>query len=170
VPVIVKSEVYVSNVKRGILVGLSFTAAYSVYVVILYLLSGNEPFEVHHTTLLKVVRAYVFGGVVAGATVGLLQPFVRGKLTAVSVGVVAAFFISIGLGVATSGMVSQWGSQQWITVTIMALLFGSYGGLYFWKTPAIARTHPLRRRLYHRHENARQLHGVAANANQPTRI
>ena len=122
------------NVKRGILVGLFFAAAYSLYVVVLYLLRGAEPFEAHHTTLPRVLGAYLFGGTTGGAIVGLLQPLIRNRITAIGVGILAALFVSLGLTIATNGLFSEWRSPEWITIAIMSILFGSYGGLYFWRS------------------------------------
>ena len=122
-----------SNVIRGIAIGLFFTVAYSLYSILLYFLRGSEPFADHNTTLASVLAAYFFGGIVGGGTVGLLHPFVRSRTSAMLVGIVAAFFVSLGLMVAIRGTPTHWEGAEWATVAIMALIFGIFGGTQLWQ-------------------------------------
>ena len=125
------------RVKGTVLIGLAFACIYSLYVCGLYLLEGPQPFERLHTTLGVVVLSYFAGGIAAGTIVGLLKPLARSRPGAIIVGITAAFFVFLGIGIASDGLPTRWGEDSWLSVIICALLFGTFGGNMFWKDPII---------------------------------
>jgi hypothetical protein len=127
----------IDRIKSSVLIGLAFACIYSLYVCGLYLLEGSRPFDRLHTTLGIVVLMYFSGGIAAGVTVGLLQPLARSRAGAIFVGIIAAFFVFLGIGVGMDGLPSRWGGDSWGSVVLCAVLFGAFGGNMFWKDPLI---------------------------------
>jgi energy-converting hydrogenase Eha subunit B len=124
-----------NRIKRGAAIGLAFACLYSLYVTGLYLIQGPEPFQRLGTNLGVVIGTYFFGGISAGVVVGVLQPIARWRLGAMGVGIIAAFFVFFGILVAADGLPSRWGSDNWITLTVLPILFGTFAGNSFWKGP-----------------------------------
>src|SRR5947209_6926826 len=123
------------RIKHGVAIGLVFACLYSGYVGILYLLRGSEPFSRLGTTVLVVIASYFAGGISGGAVVGILQPLGRSLLGAIFVGIVAACFVFLGIGVAADGPPSHWDDVAWISWSGCALVFGVIGGYRFWTHP-----------------------------------
>jgi hypothetical protein len=115
--------------------GLVFAALYSLYVAVLYWIEGSQPFDRLHTSLLKVIAIYALGGVTGGAVVGVMRPYLRIRLVAILVGVIAAAFVFFGAGIASQGMPWHWTSAAWFSVAASSLLLGSFGGNWFWQHP-----------------------------------
>jgi energy-converting hydrogenase Eha subunit B len=82
-----------------------------------------------------VIGTYFFGGISAGVAVGLLKPLARWRAGAILVGIIAAFFVFLGIVVAADGLPSRWGSDQWTTLIVLPILFGTFAGNRFWKDP-----------------------------------
>lgn len=114
--------------RAGARYGAIFAALYSVYALGLYLLRGAEPFRRDGTTIGAVILAYVFGGVVAGAVVGALQPLIRFRVGAMLVFGIAAFFVFAGIGVAADGL----RRIDWLNCVILGAAFGVIGA-FFWR-------------------------------------
>ncbi len=129
------SYTLLGNLRWGIGLGLIFAALYSLYVAILFLIVGTEPFDKHHTTVLTVIATYLAGGVTGGAFVGAMRPYTDSRLVAIFVGMVAAFFVFFGVGVASQGMPWRWDQSAWAATVICSLLLGSFAGNHFWKNP-----------------------------------
>jgi hypothetical protein len=123
------------NLIWGVGLGLAFAAVYSLYVTVLYLIEGSQPFERLHTSLLMVIAAYAFGGVTAGAIVGVMRPYLRIRLVAILVGILAAVFVFFGVGVAADGMPWRWTRNAWLSTAICSLLLGSFAGNWVWMRP-----------------------------------
>ena len=125
----------VNRIKSSVVVGLAFACLYSLYVCGLYLLDGSAPFARLGTTLGIVIGTYFFGGISAGVVVGLLKPIARWRAGAIVVGIIAAFFVFFGILVASDGLPSRWGTDQWVTLIVLPTLFGTFAGNRFWKDP-----------------------------------
>jgi hypothetical protein len=123
------------RIKECVVIGLVFACFYSLYVCGLYLLEGSAPFTRLGTTLGVVIGTYFFGGISGGVAVGVLKPLARWRVGAILVGIVAAFFVFFGIAVASDGLPSRWGRDQWITLTVLPILFGTFAGNNFWKRP-----------------------------------
>ena len=125
------------RIRQYVLIGLAFACLYSLYVCVLYLLQGSAPFDRLGTNLWIVIGTYFFGGISAGVVVGLLQPLARWRLGAIVIGIIAAFFVFFGIVVAQDGLPSRWGSDNWILLTALPILFGTLAGNHFWKQPIV---------------------------------
>ena len=123
------------RIKESVVIGLAFACLYSLYVCGLYLLEGPAPFARLGTTIGVVIGTYFFGGISAGVAVGLLKPLARWRAGAILVGIIAAFFVFFGIVVASDGLPSRWGSDQWSTLIVLPILFGTFAGNKFWKDP-----------------------------------
>jgi hypothetical protein len=123
------------RIKQCVTLGLGFACLYSLYVVGLYLIQGPEPFRRLGTTLGVVIGTYFFGGISAGVVVGVLQPVARWLPGAIGIGIVGAFFVFFGILVAADGLPWRWGSDEWTTLTVLPILFGTFAGYRFWKRP-----------------------------------
>src|SRR3954467_10118628 len=124
-----------SNVMGGIGLGLLFASFYSLYVILLFVRKGSAPFDSLHTTLLTVILTYFSGGITAGAFVGAMRPHTHKRFVAILGGIVAAFFVFLGVAVASSGMPSRWTDANWFSLGLCSLLLGSFGGFWFWNNP-----------------------------------
>jgi len=124
-----------SNLAWGLGLGLVFAAVYSLYVAVLYLAEGSQPFDNLHTSLSKVIAIYAIGGVTAGTVVGLMRPYLRIRLVAILVGIMAAIVVFFGIAVASQGMPWRWSRAAWLSLAACSLLLGSFGGNWFWKHP-----------------------------------
>ena len=129
------SGYFVTNLAWGVGLGLAFAAVYSLYVAVLYLAEGSQPFDRLHTSLLKVIAIYAIGGVTAGTVVGVMRPYVRIRLVAILVGIMAAIVVFFGIAVASQGMPWRWTRAAWLSLAACSLLLGSFGGNWFWKHP-----------------------------------
>ena len=90
----------------GMVLGLGGGLLLTLYVLVLYLRSGEAPFAAYQTTFVSTVLLYLSGGIVAGGIGGLLGPLGRGPLWAALVGFAAAFpvawaFAKFGIGEVT---------------------------------------------------------------------
>ena len=82
-----------------------------------------------------MIGTYFFGGTAAGVVVGVLRPLARWRAGAIVVGIIAAFFVVLGIGVARSGLPSRWTSADWFALTVLSIFFGAFAGNHFWKDP-----------------------------------
>ncbi|MDP9352907.1 MAG: hypothetical protein M3P51_15405 [Chloroflexota bacterium] len=119
------------NTAWGIAWGILFALAYSVLAIILFLTSTSRSHDPNGPVLLEVIAAYLFGGIVGGATVGLLRPVVRSRPGAAFVGLLVAIPVVLGIGVALYGF-SGWNRHEVIGLTITAILLGPAGGVILW--------------------------------------
>jgi hypothetical protein len=123
------------RIKQGVAIGLAFACLYSLYVGGLYFLQGPAPFQRLGTSIGVVIGTYFFGGISAGIVVGVLQPLARWRLGAIVIGIIAAFFVFYGIGIAANGSPSEWRKNVWITWTVLPIVFGALAGNRFWERP-----------------------------------
>jgi hypothetical protein len=129
------SGYFVTNLAWGVGLGLAFAAVYSLYVAVLYLAEGSQPFDKLHTSLLKVIATYVIGGLTSGTVVGVMRPYLHIRFVAILVGITAAVFVFFGIIVASHGMPWHWDRAGWGSLALCSFLLGSFGGNWFWKHP-----------------------------------
>src|ERR1041385_9007533 len=122
------SRSFLGNVIWGVGFGLAFAALYSLYVAVLYLAEGSEPFDELHTSLLTVIATYVVGGVTSGTVVGAMRPYLHIRFVAILVGMTAAVFVFFGIIVAGHGMPWRWTSADWGSLALCSLFLGGFGG------------------------------------------
>jgi hypothetical protein len=122
-----------TNIRTGVIAGLVIASFYSLYVLLLYAIRGAAPFESSGVTLGGVIAAYYGGGLTAGAIVGILWPLLRWRLGATIVGIVAAFSVFLGIGLATEGYFDRWTTRTWETVIVLGTLFGVICSNIVWR-------------------------------------
>jgi hypothetical protein len=115
------------NLIWGVRWGLAFAAVFILWALLLLVSRGTAAFEANDATPLAVVGSYLFGGIGAGAVVGLLRPLTRRKAGSTVVGIVAMFPVFLGIRVADKGF-SPWTERDTFIVTAMSLLGGSLAG------------------------------------------
>jgi hypothetical protein len=116
------------NLKWGVKGGLGIASLYCVWVGVLYLLQGSEPFSRQGVGLPTVLATYVAVGVIAGAVIGLLRPLTRNDFGAFVVGYLAAVPITAGLMICVNGWPTAWTVRRWHEFPVMVLLFGTMVG------------------------------------------
>lgn len=126
------SPSFPQNVLWGIRRGLSAALAFSAYVLLLYLFRGAAPFEANDTSLGAVIAAYLFGGLVAGAIIGLLRPFTKRKVGAIIAGIVAAVPVYAAVVFAVNGF-APWTLMDAVFVAVASLYVGALAGFLTWK-------------------------------------
>ena len=123
------------NLAWGVKLGLAFAGVYSLYVAVLFLAEGSQPFDKLHTSLLMVIATYVVGGLTSGTIVGVMRPYLHIRFVAILVGITAAVFVFFGIIVASHGMPWHWDRAGWGSLALCSLVLGSFGGNWLWKHP-----------------------------------
>lgn len=118
---------FLSRSARGVLLGAAFAAAYCGIALVLFVLTGGSAFKAQHTTLPRMLLAYMCGGISAGLIAGIGLPLTSRRFGAAIVGIVACLPVSAVLNWATDGSLATTNGR--ITVIIHALLFGGFGGM-----------------------------------------
>ena len=106
----------------------SFAAVYCVWVLILYLIRGDEPFKQLGVSFLRVEFFYLAAAGVGGSIVALLRPLTRWAFGAYVVGFVAGVIMSAGMAFLLSGSPIQWGLRELVLMFILAVLATSLIG------------------------------------------
>jgi hypothetical protein len=112
------------RVRQGIIIGLIMATGASLYVCVLFLLRGSEPFTNRETSLLTVVLTYYATGTIGGALVGKLSWLARfwfGKAVLASIASAIAFMC---LTLAKHGPVWRWPASAWADIAVLAGIFG----------------------------------------------
>ena len=117
-----------ANLKWGVKGGLGMALFYCMWVGVLYVLRGPEPFSRQGVSLTTVVATYLAVGVVAGGVVGLLRPLTGNGFGAFVVGYVAALPITAGLMICVTGWPTTWTARWWHEFPILVLIFGTMVG------------------------------------------
>ena len=141
-------ESMLENLRWGVAAGLFFAALYSLYVTLLYLIRGPDPFDANETTLGQVIAVYFAGGIAGGAIVGVLRPLAKWRIGAAVVGVVAAVPVFLGIALSLEGGLSGLDRGAWEAVAFCSIFFGILGGNAMWRGGG------RKRRLRHRRGDA----------------
>lgn len=110
----------------GVLFGLAMAGYYSLIAIVIYTFAGSAPFEANNASLGEALAAYWVGGLLGGVIFGLIKPLARNAFGAVVVGIVVATPASVAVVLAVDGK-----DVIWEAVVIMAVIFGTAGGLAF---------------------------------------
>lgn len=117
-----------SSLKRdlrwGTTGGLSIAVVYCVWVLIIYMLRGSDPFEQAGVSLPMVLITYLGVGLVSGMVVGLLRPLTRWTVGAYAVGLAAGVPFGLGLVVCIQGSPDRWDWATWMGLPILILISG----------------------------------------------
>ena len=108
----------VSRVRWGARWGFKFALGLVAWAIGVFIVVGAAPFESVGASVLAVTMMYLAGGVLGGAVVGLALPWVRSRVGAYVVGVLAGIpFGSMAVGAVTS-------FRPWSGVEVFALCGG----------------------------------------------
>lgn len=116
------------NLFRGIGLGIAGSILYSLIAILIYVISGQDAFAAHHTTLLATVGAYWMGGLGAGLILGLLWPLGRWTWGAGLIGFLCAVVVWLGIAVASDGR-DAFDTGNLILILVLAVVFGPAGGI-----------------------------------------
>jgi len=117
------------QLRLGVIVGLAIAALYCAYVVVLFIVRGDAPFDKHNVSLRVVLATYVVSGVLGGIAYGVLHPLAGSLFGRAVLGVLIATLVFSGITVATHGLPSHWGRTVWQQPLILGALFGLPIGL-----------------------------------------
>lgn len=123
------------NLLWGIRLGLTFAAVFSAWIVILIVLNGSLTLRLrggYTANALTVIAAYLWGGMAAGAIVGLARPLGRNRVGAALIGVLAAAPVYAGMRVAVEGL-APWRGTDTLVVAILSVVVGGFGGVGLWE-------------------------------------
>lgn len=98
-----------------------------------YLVAGPQTFGRHGVELSEVLLLYLLGGAAAGTVVGITRRLIRGPASAMVVGIFATFPIALGVYTLIAGSLREWGSREWISLSIFVIVFGAGGGNLLWR-------------------------------------
>ena len=98
---------------------------YAIWALGLLLLSGDESFSKHETSLGVVLLTYYAAGTVGGALVGGMLPLARTLPGRVVLGLLAAFIVFFCVVTAVEGPFWRWGQFEWVRVAIPTFFFGT---------------------------------------------
>jgi hypothetical protein len=106
---------------------------YSLYVLVVYAFHGNEPLASNGVSLLGIIGAYYAGGITGGIVVGLLLPLAQWRAGATVIGIAAAFFVFLGIGVAVDGVHNLAKPSSYLDALVIATLVGGVAANMVWK-------------------------------------
>ena len=124
---------YRSNIFWCVVYGLGGGMAFTVWVTILFLLRGTEPFDKQGVSFAAVVLFYLVGGATGGVIAGVLWPLTKWRAGAYLVGLLVALVVSTGLMFLLEGNPLSWGIAVILTILIMTVIYGLYIGYQIWK-------------------------------------
>jgi hypothetical protein len=116
------------NITDGVKVGLMFSAAFSLIALVIFVLSGGAAFDRSSGILIRVIAAYVVGGIASGAVFGLLRPLARWAIGAAVLGVIVMAPAYAGMRFAVQGF-APWTMEDTSTVLTLAGIVGSMSGI-----------------------------------------
>jgi hypothetical protein len=119
------------NLRWGAGWGLSLASLFSLYVFALSIIRGSAPFDRHGISPAEVIQAYLVGGVVAGALIGLLRPLTRWGWGAALLGLIASIPIVGLIGLALHGPDPS--SSEILAQAITAVLLGPSVAFMLWR-------------------------------------
>jgi hypothetical protein len=108
--------------------GVAVAGVYIAWVTVLYVLSRGSAFEAKDRSFPAIVLAYLFGGVLGGAIVGVLLPLVRYKIGAAFVGMIAFVPVGLGFRIVLVGF-TPWQHDDTLMISTLAVLLGGFAGL-----------------------------------------
>lgn len=116
----------------GVMWALVVAVALCLWVTVLYLIAGSEPFSENHTTYMAVIATYLTGGVGAGVMLGLLRPIVHRRWGACLAGGLAAIPLALAIRVSQEGF-APWVHSDTMVIVVFGGFMGPAVGYNFWK-------------------------------------
>jgi hypothetical protein len=122
------------NLAWGVKGGVAFAIASVAWVGVLVVINGSVVLQPRHGPPVNawlVILAYLAGGIVAGAVVGLLRPAVRWRLGAALVGMVAAVPVFAGIRFLVDGL-TPWARGDSAVLAFCVVVGGGLAGVVIW--------------------------------------
>jgi len=104
-------------------------AVYSAYVVVVALMQWSIHFDTYNSNLFEILLGYFFGGLSAGALMGVLRPYNATAWGRALIGLIAGGPVVFGFCVVLFGGPARWTSDNWVTLGIAVVLLGPLAGL-----------------------------------------
>lgn len=123
------------DIRWGVRQGVGLGVFYSMFVTVLYVVTGGGNVRDVDLSLGSLVAFYLLGGVFCGAIVGLLRPLARSKRGAYVVAVAASIPAVIGAVSLRDGPPSQWTPDAIIAAPIAVIAFSIIGVRHLWTAP-----------------------------------
>lgn len=111
----------------GLLWGVAVALVLSLWVTIIYLVGGSEPFLENGTTYGETVLLYVAAGVLVGVLFGLARPWIRGHWSAAVFGFVGGCMLFSLISLAAGG-------YDPVAVLVCAAAVVPFVGWRYWST------------------------------------
>lgn len=123
------------DIRWGVKHGLGLGVFYSMFVTVLYVVTGGGNVDDINLSLGSLIAFYLLGGVFCGATIGVLRPLARSKRGAYVVAAAASIPAVIGAVSLRYGPTSQWPPESVIAAPICVIAFSIIGVRHFWTAP-----------------------------------
>lgn len=123
---------FLERCRVGVEYGVLGAVAYSLFVVVAYVVTGGSNLEDQGLTLPGVLSAYFAGGIGGGLIYGVLGPLAKWRMGAAVVG----FFVSIPIWVGAAIILPALhlgDAVTWVTILLAAVLVGGIGGFILWE-------------------------------------
>jgi hypothetical protein len=121
------------NLQWGMKWGLSAALFFSLWVTIVRLASGTQPFDEIGVSYRDTMLAYVLLGAAGGCILGGLRPLVARLWGAVLTGWLLAFMIYSAFAALAGDRPWKWSLFMVVAVALVALLVGGVGGAVHWR-------------------------------------
>lgn len=115
----------VDDVLLGILFSGGFALVLCLWVTLIFVVAGEEPFESNSTTWGTVVGVYLLGGIIVGVLWGIAKPWIRNRVGSAVFGFFAAVPIFLAIALTTGGF-------DLLGVVVCSALLGPALGWRFW--------------------------------------
>ena len=117
----------------GLKTGDALATIYSLFAIVVFVVLSGSAMQDKGVTLGGVIVAYYAGGTLAGLIVGMLRPLAVTLTGAIIVGVIGFAVVSCGIGLVIFGWLNRWGPDEFMTIGLMALIFGGVFGAASWQ-------------------------------------
>ena len=117
-----------SNLRLGLIVGAIMATLYSLYALVVFLLSGGDAFLRYDTSFPVVVLTYYAAGILGGGLIGSLLPFASSLPGRILLGALGGLVVFFCLGLAMNGPFGNWSPTDWQDIAFLGLGMGGVAG------------------------------------------
>lgn len=121
------------NLFWGVRWGLALAVFFCLVGVALYVARGPRLLAPYGITLGELMLVYLAGGTAAGTVVGLARPLLRWRIGAIAAGILGALLVYGAAGIALTGPVTRWRTENWIVEIVLGIIGGSVAGNSLWE-------------------------------------
>ena len=121
--------------RSGALLGAGMATFGALYVLGLYLVRGEAPFERHGATVGATVLGYYGAGILAGGCLGVLWPLRRSRDGAAVLGGIGGFLAYSAVSVMRAGIPLAWREIEWTPPLVMAGIWAVLSATVMYRPP-----------------------------------